>query len=143
MRRIPATIVTGFLGSGKTTTLRAALERAEGRRIAVIVNEFGDLGVDGEIIAGCGIEGCAEEDVVELANGCICCAVLPASTMPTPTGCPKYIAPFPPVWPRWTTQVADSPISRGRNRRPATHTGKRQKLSVPRGRPQQKALMQR
>ena len=73
--RIPATIITGFLGSGKTTLIQNLLRQAGGKRIALIVNEFGDLGFDGEQIAGCGIEGCAEEDVVELTNGCICCTV--------------------------------------------------------------------
>ena len=73
--KIPATVVTGFLGAGKTTVIRRLIENAGGKRIALIINEFGDLGVDGEIVKGCGIEGCAEEDVVELSNGCICCAV--------------------------------------------------------------------
>ncbi|MEL6520281.1 MAG: cobalamin biosynthesis protein CobW [Pseudomonadota bacterium] len=73
--KIPATIVTGFLGAGKTTLIREMLGQANGLRIALIINEFGDLGVDGEILKGCGIEGCAEEDVVELSNGCICCTV--------------------------------------------------------------------
>ncbi len=73
--KIPATIITGFLGAGKTSTIRHLLANAGGRRIALIINEFGDLGVDAEILKGCGIEGCAEEDVVELANGCICCTV--------------------------------------------------------------------
>ncbi len=77
--KIPATIVTGFLGSGKTTLLRHLLLNAEGRRIAVIVNEFGELGIDGEVLRGCGI-GCDEngEDdgrLYELANGCLCCTV--------------------------------------------------------------------
>jgi Ni2+-binding GTPase involved in maturation of urease and hydrogenase len=58
--KIPVTIVTGFLGSGKTTLLRHILGNAEGRRIAVIVNEFGELGIDGEILRGCGI-GCEDE----------------------------------------------------------------------------------
>lgn len=83
-RKIPATVVTGFLGAGKTTLVRHLLTHAHGRRIALIVNEFGELGVDGEILRGCGIENCADEDVVELANGCICCTVaddfLPAMT---------------------------------------------------------------
>ncbi|MDX1432196.1 MAG: cobalamin biosynthesis protein CobW [Gammaproteobacteria bacterium] len=74
-RKIPATIITGFLGAGKTSAIRHLLENADGRRIALIINEFGDLGVDGEIVRGCAIEGCAEDDVVELANGCICCTV--------------------------------------------------------------------
>lgn len=73
--KIPATVVTGFLGAGKTTTIRHLLENANGRRLALIVNEFGDVGVDGEILKGCGIESCKEEDVVELANGCLCCTV--------------------------------------------------------------------
>jgi cobalamin biosynthesis protein CobW len=73
--KIPATIVTGFLGAGKTSTIRHILTHARGRRIALIINEFGDLGVDGEILKGCGIEGCREGDVLELANGCICCTV--------------------------------------------------------------------
>ncbi|RYG12053.1 MAG: cobalamin biosynthesis protein CobW, partial [Caulobacteraceae bacterium] len=75
MSRIPTTVVTGFLGSGKTTLIRHLLQNAGGRRLAVVVNEFGDVGVDGEILRGCAIEGCAEEDIVELANGCICCTV--------------------------------------------------------------------
>ncbi|RYH11646.1 cobalamin biosynthesis protein CobW [Tropicimonas sp. IMCC6043] len=74
-QKIPATVVTGFLGAGKTTLIRHLVENANGRRIALIINEFGDLGVDGEILKGCGISGCAEEDVVELSNGCICCTV--------------------------------------------------------------------
>ena len=73
--RIPATIVTGFLGAGKTTLIRHLLDNAGGRRIALIINEFGDLGVDGDILRGCGDETCGEEDIVELANGCICCTV--------------------------------------------------------------------
>lgn len=73
--KIPATVVTGFLGAGKTTLIRHLLANAGGKRIALIINEFGDLGVDGEILKGCGVEGCAEDDVVELSNGCICCTV--------------------------------------------------------------------
>ena len=73
--KIPATIVTGFLGAGKTTLIRQMLSQADGRRIALIINEFGDLGVDGEILKGCGDAVCAEEDIVELSNGCICCTV--------------------------------------------------------------------
>jgi cobalamin biosynthesis protein CobW len=74
-QKIPATIVTGFLGAGKTTLIRHMLQNANGRRIALIINEFGDLGVDGDILKGCGEETCREEDVVELSNGCICCTV--------------------------------------------------------------------
>ena len=73
--KIPATVVTGFLGAGKTSLIRHLLETANGRRIALIINEFGDLGVDGALLAGCGIEGCGEDDIVELTNGCICCTV--------------------------------------------------------------------
>ncbi|MEM9130007.1 MAG: cobalamin biosynthesis protein CobW [Pseudomonadota bacterium] len=73
--KTPATVVTGFLGAGKTTLIRHMLENAKGRRIALIINEFGDLGVDGGILKGCGIESCAEKDVMELSNGCICCTV--------------------------------------------------------------------
>ena len=73
--KIPATVITGFLGAGKTSSIRHLLATANGRRLALIINEFGDLGVDGEILKGCGIEDCGEEDVVELANGCICCTV--------------------------------------------------------------------
>ncbi|NAZ37620.1 cobalamin biosynthesis protein CobW [Rubellimicrobium sp. CFH 75288] len=75
MSRIPATVVTGFLGSGKTTLIRHILEHADGRRIALVINEFGDLGVDGELIRGCGDALCREEDMIELSNGCICCTV--------------------------------------------------------------------
>jgi cobalamin biosynthesis protein CobW len=72
--KIPATVLTGFLGAGKTTLVRHLLEHAD-RRIALIINEFGDVGIDRELITGCGIPSCAEGDVVELANGCICCTV--------------------------------------------------------------------
>ncbi|MEY4414238.1 MAG: hypothetical protein RIQ53_1531 [Pseudomonadota bacterium] len=79
LQKIPATIVTGFLGAGKTTLLRHLLTHAGGRRIAVIVNEFGALGIDGELLRGCGI-GCDEQGtpdgrLYELANGCLCCTV--------------------------------------------------------------------
>ena len=73
--KIPATVVTGFLGAGKTTMIRHMLENAGGRRIALIINEFGDLGVDGEVLRGCGVEGCSDDAVIELTNGCICCTV--------------------------------------------------------------------
>lgn len=73
--KIPATIITGFLGAGKTTLIRHMLQNARGRRIALIINEFGDLGVDGDILKGCGDETCSEDDVMELSNGCICCTV--------------------------------------------------------------------
>ncbi len=73
--KIPATIVTGFLGAGKTTLIRNVLENARDRRLALIINEFGDVGVDGDILRACGVENCPEENIVELANGCLCCTV--------------------------------------------------------------------
>jgi cobalamin biosynthesis protein CobW len=74
--KIPTTVITGFLGAGKTTLVRHLLAHApKGKRIALIINEFGDLGVDKDILAGCGDETCREEDMVELSNGCICCTV--------------------------------------------------------------------
>ncbi|MBK8176893.1 MAG: cobalamin biosynthesis protein CobW [Rhodospirillales bacterium] len=76
--KIPATIVTGFLGAGKTSLIRHLLTHARGRRIAVVINEFGDLGVDRELLVGCGVTGCADEDLIELPNGCICCTVADA-----------------------------------------------------------------
>ncbi len=75
IKRVPCTVITGFLGSGKTTLIRNVLENIRGKRVAVIVNEFGDVGIDGDILRGCGIESCPEDNVVELANGCICCTV--------------------------------------------------------------------
>ena len=75
LQKIPATVITGFLGAGKTTLVRNLLATANGKRIALIINEFGDLGVDGEVLAGCGDETCTEDDIVELNNGCICCTV--------------------------------------------------------------------
>ena len=73
--KIPVTVITGFLGAGKTSLIRHLLKTADGRRLALIINEFGDLGVDGEILKGCGDSACTEDDIVELANGCICCTV--------------------------------------------------------------------
>src|SRR6187402_3477683 len=75
LAKVPCTIVTGFLGAGKTTLVRHVLENANGRRLAVIVNEFGDVGIDGDILKSCGIESCTEDSIVELSNGCICCTV--------------------------------------------------------------------
>jgi cobalamin biosynthesis protein CobW len=75
LARVPCTIVTGFLGAGKTTLIRHVLANAQGRRLAVIVNEFGDVGIDGEILKGCGDAACPEDNIVELANGCLCCTV--------------------------------------------------------------------
>jgi cobalamin biosynthesis protein CobW len=73
--RIPATIITGFLGAGKTTLVRHLLKNANGLKLAIIVNEFGSVGIDGETLRGCGIESCPEENIVELSNGCLCCTV--------------------------------------------------------------------
>jgi cobalamin biosynthesis protein CobW len=75
MSKIPVTVITGFLGAGKTTLIRHLLGHAKGRRIALVINEFGELGVDKEVLAGCGDETCREEDMIELSNGCICCTV--------------------------------------------------------------------
>ena len=75
MSKVPATVITGFLGAGKTTLIRHLLQNAQGRRLALIINEFGDVGVDGELVKGCNDASCPEEDIVELANGCICCTV--------------------------------------------------------------------
>ena len=73
--KIPATVITGFLGAGKTTLLRHVIENAGGRRLALIINEFGSVGIDTELLRGCGIPACEEADIVELANGCLCCTV--------------------------------------------------------------------
>lgn len=73
--RVPCTVVTGFLGAGKTTLIRNLLEQSQGKRLAIIVNEFGDVGIDGEILKNCGVDACPGENIVELANGCICCTV--------------------------------------------------------------------
>jgi len=73
--KIPCTIITGFLGAGKTTLVRHLFEHAHGRRLALVVNEFGEIGFDGAFLAGCGIPSCSDGDIVELTNGCICCTV--------------------------------------------------------------------
>ncbi|MBC3942074.1 cobalamin biosynthesis protein CobW [Sphingomonas albertensis] len=75
LSKVPVTIVTGFLGAGKTTLISHLIRNANGRRLAVVVNEFGTLGIDGDILKGCAIPDCPAENVVELANGCICCTV--------------------------------------------------------------------
>jgi cobalamin biosynthesis protein CobW len=74
-QKIPTTVITGFLGSGKTTLVRHILANAGNRKLALIVNEFGDVGVDGDILKACGSPNCTEDDIIELANGCICCTV--------------------------------------------------------------------
>lgn len=91
MHKIPVTVITGFLGAGKTTTIRHLLQNNQGRRIAVLVNEFGEVGIDGELLKSCQV--CDEEDgregtiappntqaiassnIIELTNGCLCCTV--------------------------------------------------------------------
>ncbi|TVV70279.1 cobalamin biosynthesis protein CobW [Sphingomonas solaris] len=75
MSRIPTTVITGFLGAGKTTMIRHLLKNANGRRLALIINEFGSVGVDRDLVRGCNDADCPEENIVELANGCICCTV--------------------------------------------------------------------
>ena len=73
--KIPVTVITGFLGAGKTSLIRYMLENTGGKRLALIINEFGDLGIDGDILRSCNNETCSEADVLELTNGCICCTV--------------------------------------------------------------------
>ena len=75
IRKTPITIITGFLGSGKTTLISKLIETYKTGRLAIIVNEFGDIGVDGDIIKSCAIPNCPEENIIELSNGCICCTV--------------------------------------------------------------------
>jgi cobalamin biosynthesis protein CobW len=75
LAKLPVTVITGFLGSGKTTLISHLIQNPGGKRMAVVVNEFGDVGVDGEILKGCAIPDCPAENIVELANGCICCTV--------------------------------------------------------------------
>jgi fluoride ion exporter CrcB/FEX len=68
-------VITGFLGAGKTTLIRHLMQNPQGRRLAILVNEFGTVGVDGDILKSCADESCPVENIVELANGCICCTV--------------------------------------------------------------------
>ena len=75
LEKLPVTVITGFLGSGKTTLITQLMQNPGGRRLAIIVNEFGDVGVDGDILKGCAIPECPAENIMELANGCICCTV--------------------------------------------------------------------
>ncbi len=78
MHKIPVTVISGFLGAGKTTLVRHLLQNNQGRRIAVLVNEFGEVGIDGDLLRSCQI--CDESEspdsnIVELTNGCLCCTV--------------------------------------------------------------------
>ena len=75
LTKIPVTIITGFLGSGKTTLISHLMKNPQGKKLAIIVNEFGNLGVDGDILKNCADENCPLENIVELSNGCICCTV--------------------------------------------------------------------
>lgn len=75
LTKIPVTVITGFLGAGKTTLIRHLMQNPQGKRLAILVNEFGTLGVDGDILKSCADEMCPVENIVELANGCICCTV--------------------------------------------------------------------
>jgi cobalamin biosynthesis protein CobW len=69
------TVITGFLGAGKTTLIRHLMQNPQGKRLAILVNEFGTVGVDGDILKSCADDNCPVENIVELANGCICCTV--------------------------------------------------------------------
>lgn len=73
--KTPVTVITGFLGSGKTTLIRHLIQNPQGLRLAVLVNEFGTMGVDGDILKGCADDNCPAENIMELSNGCICCTV--------------------------------------------------------------------
>ena len=75
LAKIPVTVITGFLGAGKTTLIRHLMQNPQGKRLAILVNEFGTLGVDGDILKSCADANCPVENIVELANGCICCTV--------------------------------------------------------------------
>ena len=84
MHKIPVTVITGFLGAGKTTLVRHLLQNNQGRRIAVLVNEFGEVGIDGELLRDCQIcepttgentPNIQNTQIIELTNGCLCCTV--------------------------------------------------------------------
>ena len=68
-QKIPVTVLTGYLGAGKTTLLNRILSENHGKKYAVIVNEFGEIGIDNDLIIG------ADEEVFEMNNGCVCCTV--------------------------------------------------------------------
>ena len=77
MYKIPVTVISGFLGAGKTTLVRHLLQNNQGRRIAVLVNEFGEVGIDGDLLRSCQVcdEDETDSNIVELTNGCLCCTV--------------------------------------------------------------------
>ena len=75
LTKTPVTVITGFLGAGKTTLIRHLMQNPQGKRLAVLVNEFGTMGVDGDILKSCADENCPAENIMELSNGCICCTV--------------------------------------------------------------------
>ncbi|MBY6092622.1 cobalamin biosynthesis protein CobW [Maritimibacter alkaliphilus] len=75
LTKTPVTVITGFLGAGKTTLIRQLMQNPQGKRLAILVNEFGTVGVDGDILKSCADENCPAGNIVELANGCICCTV--------------------------------------------------------------------
>lgn len=75
MFKVPATVITGFLGAGKTTLIRNLVRNANGRRLALVINEFGDVGIDADLVKDCADDSCPADDIIELANGCICCTV--------------------------------------------------------------------
>src|SRR3954447_8706344 len=75
LAKIPVTVITGFLGAGKTTLIRHLMQNPAGKRLAILVNEFGTLGIDGDILKSCADNSCPAENILELANGCICCTV--------------------------------------------------------------------
>ncbi|MGF1568434.1 MAG: cobalamin biosynthesis protein CobW [Nodosilinea sp.] len=81
MAKLPVTIITGFLGAGKTTLIRHLLQNNQGQRIAVLVNEFGEIGIDGDLLKACQVCDQGEEvetgpgTIIELTNGCLCCTV--------------------------------------------------------------------
>jgi len=99
--KIPVTVLTGYLGAGKTTLLNRILSEPHGKKYAVIVNEFGEIGIDNELVVG------AEEEVFEMNNGCICCTVRGDLV--------RIIDwPTPPRWRRpssWTRMSAARPSS--------------------------------
>jgi hypothetical protein len=116
---IPVTVLTGYLGAGKTTLLNRILTEPHGKRYAVIVNEFGEIGIDNDLIVE------SDEEIYEMNNGCVCCTVrgdlirvveglmrAPAGLTPSSSRPPDWPIPYP--WPRpfsWMTTFAPRPGS--------------------------------